>query len=141
MGNSAVAQFSESVRIFRPILVVDDDPFRAFARCAALETVFYGVTRAANAAEAFIRLDEPAFAANVALVIAGLNLPGLAGPAFVGELAARLPGTPILALGRDGETAEDYPGRQVRFLPQLASPTEILTAATEILARPWARVA
>lgn len=132
---------SRGERIFRPILVVDDDPFRAFARCAALETVFYGVARAANAAEAFIRLDEPAFAGNLVLVIAGLNLPGLAGPAFVREVAARLPGTPILALGRAGETAEDYPGRQVCFLPQDASPQEILAAATEIEARPQARVA
>ena len=132
---------SRRERIFRPILVVDDDPFRAFARCAALETVFYGVTRAANAAEAFIRLDEPAFAANVALVIAGLNLPGLVGPAFVREIAARLPTTPILALGRAGESAQDYPGKQLRFLPQQASPSEILAAATEMLTSLRARVA
>jgi CheY-like chemotaxis protein len=128
-------------RIFRPILVADDDPFRAFARCAALETTFYGVTRAASAAEAFIRLEQPAFAANVALVIAGLNLPGLAGPAFVRELSRRLPHTPILALGRPGETAQDYPGKNVRFLPEQASPSDILRTALQVLSHSRARVA
>ena len=89
-------------RIFRPILVADDDPFRAFGRCAALEEVFYGVVRVASAAESFIKLDEPAFAASV-------------------------------ALGRQGETAEDYPDKNVRFLPDQASPADILNAATEML--------
>ena len=120
-------------RIFRPILVADDDPFRAFGRCAALEEVFYGVVRVASAAESFIKLDEPAFAASVALVIAGLNLPGMAGPAFVRELSRRIPQTPIVALGRQGETAEDYPDKNVRFLPDQASPADILNAATEML--------
>ena len=140
-----MAEVSDSVvrreRIFRPILVVDDDPFRAFARCAALEAVFYGVTRAANAAEAFIRLDEPAFAGNLALTIAGLGLPGVAGPAFVRELIRRLPTTPILAVGRAGETVLDYPTRNVRFLPHQTSPAEILAAAREILTQARARVA
>ncbi|MFZ0392703.1 MAG: response regulator [Terracidiphilus sp.] len=124
---------SRRERIFRTILVADDDPFRAFARCAALERTFYGVTRAASAAEAFIKLEQPAFAANLALVIAGLNLPGLAGPAFVRELSRRLPQTPILALGRSGETAQDYPGNNVRFLPEQTGPADILGAATEML--------
>jgi CheY-like chemotaxis protein len=128
-------------RIFRPILVADDDPFRAFARCAALETKFYGVTRAATAAEAFIKLEQRAFAANVALVIVGLNFPGLAGPGFVRELQRRLPHTPILALGRAGETAQDYPGRNVRFLPGHTSPSDILRAALELLSHSRAKVA
>lgn len=128
-------------RIFRPILIVDDDPFRAFARCAALEKLFLGVNRTANAAEAFICLDEPSFAGKLALVIVGLNLPGVAGPAFVGELTRRLPHTPILALGREGETAENYPGRNVHYLPVQASPAEILAEASKILTPKRARVA
>lgn len=128
-------------RIFRPILVVDDDPFRAFARCAALERLFLGVNRAANAAEAFILLEEPSFAAKLALVIVGLNLPGVAGPAFVRELSRRLPETPILALGRAGESTEDYPVKNVRFLPVQSSPSDILAEATKMLAPTRARVA
>ncbi len=120
-------------RIFRSILVADDDPFRAFARCAALERIFYGVTRAASATEAFIKLEQTAFVANLALVIAGLNLPGMAGPAFVHELSRRLPHTLILALGRPGETEQDYPGKHVRFLPEQANPSEILGTAVKML--------
>jgi len=120
---------SRRERIFRPILVVDDDPFRAFARCTALERAFYGVTRAANAAEAFMMLEEGEFADKVAVVIVGLSLPGLAGPLFVSELNRRHPGTPILALGRRGEVAQDYPGRNVRFLPAQTSPRDILEVA------------
>ena len=120
-------------RIFRPILVVDDDPFRAFARCTALETAFYSVTRAATASEAFLKLDEPGLGANLALVIAGLKQSEVSGPAFVRALVSRLKVTPILAVGQPGETAQDYPRRNVRFLPAEASPEDILRAATETL--------
>lgn len=140
-----VSKSSNSVshreHIFRTILVVDDDPFRAFARCAALEAVFYRVTRAANAAETFIRLADPLFAANLALVVASLNLPGLAGPEFVRELTIRMPQMPVLAVASAGETPQDYPGTQVHFLPQQTSPEDILAAALESLAHPRARVA
>jgi CheY-like chemotaxis protein len=129
------------VRIFRTVLLVDDDPFQAFARCAALERMFFKVSRAASAPEAFIRLEETAFKSSLALVVAGLNLPGDAGPAFVRELNNRLPDTSILALGEAGEAASDYPGKNVRFLPQQASPSEILAAALSMLARARARVA
>lgn len=127
--------------MIRPILVIDDDPFRAFARCAALERVFRGVNRAANAAEAFICMEEPAYAASLALVIVGLNLPGLAGPAFVRELTRRQPKTPILALGRPEETAQDYPGGKVHFLPVEASPSDILAETMKMLTDTRARVA
>lgn len=128
-------------RIFRQILVIDDDSFRAFARCAALEHIFVGVTRAASAADALILLEEPGLGGRLALVIAGLNQPGLDGPAFVRELSVRLPDTPILALGMAGETAQDYSGAHVRFLPQKASPSDILAAAVEMLSRRRARAA
>ncbi len=124
---------SRPERLFRSILVADDDPFRAFARCAALERIFSGVTRAASAAEAFIKLEQPAFVAKLALVIAGLNLPGMAGPTFVHELSRRLPHTLILALGRPGESAQDYPSKNVRFLPEQANPSEILGTAVKML--------
>lgn len=143
MSSGALTELFNSVprreRIFRPILVVDDDPFRAFARCAALERAFYGVIRAASAADALIRMEEPALRGNLALVIAGLNQPGISGPAFVRELTLRLPHTPVLAIGQAGESTQDYAGANVRFLPQQTSPADILAAAIDMLShrRAW----
>lgn len=77
---------------------------------------------------------------HLVLVIAGLNQPGIEGPEFVRELTLRLPHTPILALGQAGETAQDYPGTDVRFLPQTATPADILAAAIDMFShrRAWA---
>src|SRR6185437_3372088 len=68
------------------ILLVDDDPFMAYARKAALERRFRAVERAADAAQAFILLEDRAFTDRLALIIVALCQPGFSGPAFVREL-------------------------------------------------------
>jgi DNA-binding response OmpR family regulator len=123
------------------ILLVDDDPFQAFALRAALENEFPHIERALDASEAFIRVEQPALADKLGLVIAGLRLPGLAGPTFVSELRARLPGTPVLVIGRAGESAKDYLGLNVRFLPREASSEELHAAVKAILEEALLRVA
>jgi CheY-like chemotaxis protein len=120
---------------------VDDDPFLAYSRKFVLERSFRSVERATDAAEAFIRLDEPGFADRLALVIVGLHEPGLAGPEFVNEITARIPGVPVLVIGRLGEIAPDYSGEQVCFLPRHASTDDLVMAAAGMLAVPQARIA
>ena len=96
------------------------------------------VKRAADAAEALIRVDERGFGEKLGLVIVALTQPGLAGPALVSELSARLPGVPILAVGRPGETADDYEGNSVSFLPHRSSSEDLRAVACDILAVPQA---
>lgn len=122
----------------KTILLVDDDPFLAYSRKSMLERRFSEVERAPDAAQAFIRLEEPGFAGRVGLVIVALGQPGLAGPQFVEELSARAPQVPILAIGRTGETAPDYKGDRVRFLPRQSSSQDVLAGACDILAVPQA---
>jgi CheY-like chemotaxis protein len=118
----------------KTILLVDDDPFLAYSRKSMLERRFREVERATDAAQAFIRLEEPGFAARLGLVIVALGQPGLAGPQFVEELSTRAPHVPILAVGRPGEIAHDYTGDHVRFLPRLVSAQDVLTGVCEMLA-------
>jgi hypothetical protein len=106
-----------------------------------LERDFGEVARTADAAEAFIRLDEPGFADGLLMVIVALGQPGLAGPAFVNELTFRVYGVPILVLGRPGEVALDYRGERVHFLPRQATPEDVLAGALEILASGQSKVA
>jgi len=123
------------------ILLVDDDPFQAHLRRSALKSQFASVERVADASEAFIRVEESDFEQGLALVVVGLSLPGVAGPAFVNELAARLPRVPILVIGRPGEKAADYDGAHVYFLPAGASRGELLAATRRVLARGLRHVA
>lgn len=123
------------------ILLVVDDPFQAHLRRSALKTQFASVERVADASAAFIRVDEPDFQQGLALVVVGLSLPGVAGPAFVTELTARVPKVPILVIGRPGEKAADYSGAQVYFLPPGALRSELLAATRRILARGLRHVA
>jgi len=106
-----------------------------------LEKRFRNVERAADAAGAFIRIEEPGFADRLALVIAGLREPGIAGPEFVSEITRRIPSVPVLVIGRSGEIAPDYRGEQVRFLPSYANNDDILAAAWEITSLAHPRVA
>ena len=122
------------------VLIVEDDPFQANPHREALEKCVR-VERAADASEAFIRIEDPGFRDTLALVVAGLRMPGVAGPAFVSELMARLPLVPILVIGRVGETARDYPSQNVSFLPATASEDELLASVRKILARRLQRVA
>lgn len=103
-----------------------------------LEKRFLEVDRAADAAGAFICLDEPGFVERLGLVIVALTQPGLAGPQFVAELSARIPRVPILAIGRRGEIAPDYYGEKVSFLPRHASSEDVLAGACDILTVPQA---
>ncbi len=116
------------------ILLVDDDPFQAYARVAALEGVYHRVERAAGAAEAFILVDQPAFARDLALVVVALHMPGISGAAFVAELASRAPRVPVLVLCRNDECSEHFTSSNVPYLlPVGSSMKEMLRAAEEIM--------
>jgi DNA-binding NtrC family response regulator len=123
------------------ILLVDDDPFQAFAHRAALAGHFPSIERAADASSALIRVDEPEFVETLSLIVVGLRLPGLGGPAFVAELRTRAGQVPLLVILRTGETASEYSGPSVEFLPRSASADDLLAAVKGILARSLARVA
>jgi len=115
------------------ILLVDDDPLQAFVRKSILEGRFDSVERVGDAAEALCLVEQPQFAGQLGLVISGLNMPGIGGPAFVAELHERMPRVPVLVLGGDREAASDYKGGWVRFLPLPCAGKEILDAAGELL--------
>jgi CheY-like chemotaxis protein len=117
------------------ILLVDDDPFQAFVRKSTLETRFQDVERVSDAAEALCLVEQPQFALGLALVITGLQRPGIGGPAFVAELHSRLPKVPVLVLGSASEVAGDYAAEGVRFLSRPFASEEILTVASQMLTR------
>ena len=85
------------------ILLVENDPLQAFLRKSILERRFSDVQRVTDAAEALCLVEQPQFAGNLGLVISGLNMPGIGGPAFVAELRIRMPWLPILVLGSDSD--------------------------------------
>ncbi|MGO9336562.1 MAG: response regulator [Terracidiphilus sp.] len=117
------------------ILLVDNDPLQAFSRKSILERKFRDVLRVGDAAEALCLVEQPQFAGCLGLVISGLRMPGLSGPAFVAELHERMPSVPVLVLGGDGELAGDYSGGWVRFLSRPCAGEAMLAAAGELLAR------
>lgn len=123
------------------ILLIDDDPFEASARKSVLEQHFDPVLSVSGAADAFIRMEDPSFIGQLALIVVALRMPGLSGPAFVKELANRAPEVPVLVIGRYGESAPEYGGGNVRFLPQSTSTKELLLGARTILSRRMAKVA
>lgn len=123
------------------ILLVDDDSFHSHARTAALESVYPRVVRASGAAEAFILVDQPAFARELALVVVALHMPGLSGPAFVSELTSRTGRVPVLVLCRQGECSDHYSSENVQLLPASSAMPELLRAVREILLQPELRIA
>ncbi len=123
------------------ILLVDDDPFLAYVRKSTLERRFRAVERVADAAQAFILLEDRAFTDRLALVVVALGQPGFTGPPFVRELTDRLPGKPVLVLGAPGEIAPDYCGEHVRFLPRQASCDDLLEGVWQMIFGTHARVA
>ena len=123
------------------VLLVDDDPFQAFARRSFLERRFASVERATDAAQALILLEQPEFARRLSLIVLSLHLPGLSGPLLVSELTVRLPSVSILVLGRQGEKAQDYQGQNVHLLPPNAPVDQMLSTALRILASSYPRVA
>jgi CheY-like chemotaxis protein len=118
------------------ILLVEDDPLQALVRKSILEKRF-PVKRVADPAEAFCLIEQRGFSDNLGLIISGHHSTGLAsglgGPAFVAELQSRLPEIPVLVLGSAAESADDYEGEGVRFLPGPAVAHEILAAADEMM--------
>jgi DNA-binding NtrC family response regulator len=118
------------------ILLVDNDPLQASSRKSILERKFSDVQRVGDAAEALCLVEQPQFAGCLGLVISGLNMPGISGPAFVAELHERMPGLPVLVLGGGGEAAGDYAGGWVRFLSRPFGGDELLAAAGELLGQP-----
>ena len=117
------------------ILLVENDPLQGFQRMSILERQFAQVERVSDAAEALCLVEQPLFAGNLGLVISGLHMPGIGGPAFVAELHERLPQVPVLVLGNGSEAADDYSSDGVRFLARPISGEEIVAAAGEMLAQ------
>lgn len=115
------------------ILLVDDDPLQAFVRKSVLESRFHDVQRVSDAAEALCLVEQPQFAGKLGLVISGIHMRGIGGPAFVAELHSRLPALPVLVLGNGGEAAIDYEGEWVRFVSQPVASEELLTLASQLL--------
>ncbi len=115
------------------VLLVDDDPLQAHVRRSVLGRHFAHVERAADAAEAFILVEDPRFAAQLGLVVVGLNRPGLSSPVFVAELTSRLPSVPVLVLGRGRDEAICFDGPNVRFLPRSASSEQILAVSRQLV--------
>lgn len=118
------------------ILLVDHDPLQAFLRKSILERSFQDVQRVSEAAEVFCLVEQPRFAANLALVIAGHLMPGIGGPDFVAELLSRMPDLPVIVLGGSSETASDYPGDSVYFRPRPIAPEELLTLTGQLMGTP-----
>jgi CheY-like chemotaxis protein len=123
------------------VLLVDDDPLQAHVRKSILGRHFHDVQRAADAAEAFILVEDRAFAKRLTLVIVGLNRPGLGSPAFVAELTSRMPAVPVLVLGRSREEAAFYEGPRVRFLTRTATPEQVVAVSRQMIEQSTARVA
>lgn len=116
------------------ILLVDNDPLQGYLCKSVLEFRFSDVQRVAYAAEAFCLVEQPAFAANLGLVISGHHMPGLDGPEFVAELHSRMPWMPILVLGDADEVAEDYAGSGACFRSRPVSNQELLELTEQMLA-------
>jgi len=123
------------------VLLVDDDPLQAHVRKSILGRHFAGIYRAADAAEAFILVEDAIFARGLGLVVVALNRPGLGSPAFVAELVSRLPSVAVLVLGRGREEAAFFEGPRVRFLPRSASSEQMVAVSRQMMDQWTARVA
>jgi CheY-like chemotaxis protein len=118
------------------ILLVDGDPLHALLLKSILERQFPDVQRVNDGAEALCLVEQPQFAADLALVICGSQMTGIDRPTFVAELRSRLPGLPVLILGRNGETGSGCEDEQVYFLPGAIARAEMLAAAKRMLLLP-----
>ncbi len=121
--------------------MVDDDPLQAYLRRAILERRLTRVERAIDAAQAFILVEQPLFVKKLGLIIVGLHMPGVGGPAFVAEMISRLPSVPVLVLAGKGDKAADYKGLNVRFMPRPIATEEMLAVCRQLLNQQLAGVA
>jgi hypothetical protein len=97
---------------------------------------FTDVQRVNDAADALCLVEQPSFSRNLGLVIAGNHTLGIGGPAFVAELRVRIPALPILVLGMNGETASDYTGSRVLFIPRHLVAEQMVTLSSQLLGQP-----
>ena len=123
------------------VLLVDDDPLQARVRRSILGRHFRDVKRAADAAEAFILVEENDFARHLGLVVVALDRPGLGSLGFVDELTSRLPSIPVLVLGRTREDAAFCHNPNVRFLPRAVPAEQFLAISRQMIEQYSARVA
>jgi CheY-like chemotaxis protein len=123
------------------ILLVNDDPFQAYAQKAALESVYQRVVRATGVAEALILVDQPAFARDLALVVVALHMPGLSGQVFVDEMAIRAPRVPVLVLCTHDDCTEQYVSANAHLLPASSSMNDLLRAASQTMQPEVLRIA
>ena len=110
--------------------------------CAGLSWggIFPDVERAADAAEAFILVEDPHFAENLGLVVVGLNRPGMGSPAFVAELTSRLPSFRAGSPSRTGR-GRFHAGPNVRFLPRSTPSEQLIAVSRQMMRQSTARVA
>lgn len=123
------------------ILLVDGDPLQALLRKSILERRFPNVLRFKSAAEALCLVEQPQIAAHLALLICSSPMAGIGAPAFVAELRARLPWLPILVLGNEGDSPDDYAAEQVLFLPKSVATQGMLAAACQMMEQLESRTA
>ena len=76
----------------RPILIVDDDKEILAVERAVLTDEGFTVREAHNGAEALVALD----ADPPAMIVLDVQMPGIDGPAFAGELRKRLRHVPLV---------------------------------------------
>lgn len=115
------------------VLLVDDDPLQAHVRRTILGRASLPVERAADAAEAFILVEDPEFTRRLSLVVVGLGRPGMGSRVVVDELTSRVPLVPILVLGPPSEEACYSEAPHVRFLPRTASSEQLLAVSREMV--------
>jgi CheY-like chemotaxis protein len=118
------------------ILLVDDDPLQAYLMMSLLGRRFSDVRRVNDPAEALCLVEQRDFTSNLGLVISGHHTLGFGGPAFVAELRARIPALPILVLGMTGESASDYTGSRVVFVPRDLVAEQMVTLSSQLLDQP-----
>ncbi|HTW32737.1 MAG TPA: hypothetical protein VMD76_13740 [Candidatus Sulfotelmatobacter sp.] len=116
------------------ILLVVDDPLQAHVALSLLGGQFGELHRAADAADALCLLEQPEFANKLSLVICGLYGKSFGAPEFVAELHRRKPDLRVLVLGKTGESANDYSGEHVTFLPYPLDPLQLVSLTRKMLA-------
>ena len=87
MGDMALIE-----RRARPILIVDDDPDILAAERALLAEHGFTVREAHDGAEALRSMDEEP----PAMIVLDVQMPGIDGPTFAGELKKRLKHIPLV---------------------------------------------
>lgn len=123
------------------ILLVDCDTLLAHQRKSVLERRFSRVHRVCDAADALCLVEQAGVVADLSLAIVGQLMPGIGRSALVAELQARLPGLPVVVIGSDRDSAEDFPHPKVQYHPRSISPEQLLSIAQRLCFQPRLNVA